>query len=390
MLKRLLTQKKYFKHIYKEQKGITGLETAIILIAFVVVAAVFAYTVLSAGLFSTQKSQEAVYSGLEETQSTLAVKGSVTTGSLAELSSCESTSGWTAHAGVTFSASTGTMDTDMVEGTNSLEATVAGTTAFLINEALATHAVDTLDKLSTGDVITFWAKVDHTPADFDNKLAFAISTAGGTGAAQFFAGATETVDITNVAGAWTKYSVTLTGAVADNTACYYGVYTHAAVTVGGSAAHVWIDDIQINNPNNAPQVPGFANTVSFTVSLANGSHGVDFTETTDADSDGLIGDEGTKNHKVIVAYNDANQTVNDLAWTFTPIGKEVVINNILDAGEKFQITVDLTYINKHAATTADKVGSNHRFTLELKPPSGATLAIERTMPDRVHLVDNLN
>jgi len=64
---------KYLRH----EKGITGLETAIILIAFVVVAAVFAYTVLSAGLFSTQKGQEAVYSGLKEAQSTLELKGSV-------------------------------------------------------------------------------------------------------------------------------------------------------------------------------------------------------------------------------------------------------------------------------------------------------------------------
>jgi len=75
MLKRILTQKRYFQNIYKEQKGITGLETAIILIAFVVVAAVFAYTVLSAGLFSTQKSQEAVYAGLKETQGTLEMLG---------------------------------------------------------------------------------------------------------------------------------------------------------------------------------------------------------------------------------------------------------------------------------------------------------------------------
>jgi flagellin FlaB len=65
--------RKYFKH----EKGITGLETAIILIAFVVVAAVFAYTTLSAGLFSTQKSQEAVYSGLKEAQATLELKGNV-------------------------------------------------------------------------------------------------------------------------------------------------------------------------------------------------------------------------------------------------------------------------------------------------------------------------
>ncbi len=61
----------------RREKGITGLETAIILIAFVVVAAVFAYTVLSAGLFSTQKSQEAVYSGLKEAQSTLELRGAM-------------------------------------------------------------------------------------------------------------------------------------------------------------------------------------------------------------------------------------------------------------------------------------------------------------------------
>jgi flagellin FlaB len=75
MLKRFVTQ--VGKPLWKAEKGITGLETAIILIAFVVVAAVFAYTVLSAGLFSTQKGQEAVYSGLKEAQSTMVIKGSV-------------------------------------------------------------------------------------------------------------------------------------------------------------------------------------------------------------------------------------------------------------------------------------------------------------------------
>ena len=65
------------KKFFGKEKGITGLETAIILIAFVVVAAVFAYTALSAGLFSTQKAQEAVYAGLKEAQSTLELKGAV-------------------------------------------------------------------------------------------------------------------------------------------------------------------------------------------------------------------------------------------------------------------------------------------------------------------------
>ena len=59
------------------QKGITGLETAIILIAFVVVASVFAFTVLSTGIFSSERSKETVYAGLEEAQSSLEPRGSL-------------------------------------------------------------------------------------------------------------------------------------------------------------------------------------------------------------------------------------------------------------------------------------------------------------------------
>ena len=65
------------RRLNKNQHGITGLETAIILIAFVIVAAVFAYTVLSAGLFSTQKAKESIYSGLKEAKSTVELKGDV-------------------------------------------------------------------------------------------------------------------------------------------------------------------------------------------------------------------------------------------------------------------------------------------------------------------------
>ncbi|MHB8104806.1 MAG: archaellin/type IV pilin N-terminal domain-containing protein [Dehalococcoidales bacterium] len=69
--------KKIVKRIGGKQKGITGLETAIILIAFVIVASVFAYVVLSAGLFSSQKAKEAVTSGLGSTMSVLQLKGDV-------------------------------------------------------------------------------------------------------------------------------------------------------------------------------------------------------------------------------------------------------------------------------------------------------------------------
>ncbi len=59
------------------EKGITGLETAIILIAFVVVASVFAFTVLSTGIFSSERSKETVYAGLAEAQSSLEPRGSL-------------------------------------------------------------------------------------------------------------------------------------------------------------------------------------------------------------------------------------------------------------------------------------------------------------------------
>lgn len=58
------------------QKGITGLETAIILIAFVVVASVFAFTVLSTGVFSAERSKDTVYAGLSEARSSLSTRGS--------------------------------------------------------------------------------------------------------------------------------------------------------------------------------------------------------------------------------------------------------------------------------------------------------------------------
>ena len=62
---------------YSREEGITGIETAIILIAFVIVASVLAYVAISAGLFSTQKAKEAVYAGLNEAKSTIEIKGNV-------------------------------------------------------------------------------------------------------------------------------------------------------------------------------------------------------------------------------------------------------------------------------------------------------------------------
>lgn len=71
---------KYFRSVKKlcrRQRGMTGLETAIILIAFVTVASVLAYSVLSAGIFSAERGKETVYKGLEQAQATMEINGSV-------------------------------------------------------------------------------------------------------------------------------------------------------------------------------------------------------------------------------------------------------------------------------------------------------------------------
>ena len=68
---------KAMRNLHRDDRGMTGLETAIILIAFVTVAAVFGYAVLSAGLFSAERSKETIYAGLKTAQSNLELSGSV-------------------------------------------------------------------------------------------------------------------------------------------------------------------------------------------------------------------------------------------------------------------------------------------------------------------------
>ena len=68
---------RFFKGLHRGQKGITGLETAIILIAFVTVASVLAYSVLSAGIFSSEKGKAAVYKGLDQASSSMELRGNV-------------------------------------------------------------------------------------------------------------------------------------------------------------------------------------------------------------------------------------------------------------------------------------------------------------------------
>ena len=202
----------WLKHTNADQRGITGLETAIIMIAFVVVASVFAYTVLSAGIFSSEKGKEAIHAGLTQVRSSMRLVGPVV-------------------------------------------------------------AKDTNDD------------------DNVDEIVFIIAT-----------------------------------------------------TLGG-------EDVNL-------------------------------TTTTDSDSDGLLSDETTKNHTLIVSFVDTVQEVTDMAWTKTAIAKGDG-DNLLEPDEKFEITVDISKLST-------RVGADDEFTIELKPRNGASLIFERKMPSAIDKVITLH
>ena len=60
-----------------DQRGVTGLETAIVMIAFVVVASVFAFSVLNIGLLSAGEVEQTVTGAMAETSSTLMLRGAI-------------------------------------------------------------------------------------------------------------------------------------------------------------------------------------------------------------------------------------------------------------------------------------------------------------------------
>jgi len=86
--------------LFKNEDAFTGLEAAIVLIAFVVVAAVFSYVMLGAGFFATQQAQQVVHTGSQQASSSLEIIGNVygtaTTAGATNLESIQFTVGNTA------------------------------------------------------------------------------------------------------------------------------------------------------------------------------------------------------------------------------------------------------------------------------------------------------
>ena len=66
-----------FSIFRKDDKAFTGLESAIVLTAFVVVAAVFSYVVLGAGFTTSDTAKKTIDEGVKQTTSSVELAGDV-------------------------------------------------------------------------------------------------------------------------------------------------------------------------------------------------------------------------------------------------------------------------------------------------------------------------
>lgn len=122
--------------------------------------------------------------------------------------------------------------------------------------------------------------------------------------------------------------------------------------------------------------------IVFIVSSVLGGNGINFTPTTDADSDGLLSDEANPTHNTVVSYYDASQEVTDLAWTTTQLGKGDN-DNVLDENEKFEVTVNVTALSP-------RIQTNDTFVMEVRLQGGATLLFERSTGPVIDAINELN
>jgi flagellin-like protein len=346
------------KVLRRDQRGITGLETAIILIAFVVVASVFAYTVLSAGIFSAEKGKEAVHAGLAQARGSMELVGSVKATSIAATSidTFESAGSWVPSTNVTIASET----SDYKQGSMSLDVTIAAGFA----TGLAAYRNSTAINLTS-------------PQHYSLQLW--VKSSGGATAADY----SIVLDDTNDCGSPLE-TISLPALTA---ATWKQVVLDLAVPTTDSAILCWglkanVDDGGEIVTLDLLEAPKEVTAISFVVANALDGEAINLTTSTDSDSDGLLSDEGTKNHVLTIIYADQDQRTTDIVWTRTELGKGDG-DALLEPGEKMQITASTIAANP--MPVADTT-----FRISLVREQGADMILERTLPAALATEMDLN
>jgi flagellin-like protein len=346
-----------FEKAMRNERGVTGLETAIILIAFVVVASVFAFTVLSTGIFSSERGKETVLAGLEEAQGTLEPKGSMTGSGLVKQTRSSADVAWT-----TVNTTTVTLDTtDKKVGTGSADLLVlAGmTTGLSAYENLAIPK-----DLTSLTQISFWAKSSTTTTAGQVEVVFDETKGCGSPDAHIDVPAltANTWQLVTAAITQSDGSTAVADSSKDAVAC---VGVEVETDLSSTASNVTLNFDRI-------EAVGLVTSVEITVTNAVEGEAVDLREPGDSDANG-IADSDSK-HTLVMTYADKNQLVRDLYWTKTFRG-ENDSDDLLEKGETAELTIYLKGL-----ADATPLVKDLQFNLEIKPAIGAVIKIRRTMP----------
>ncbi len=176
--------------LHADSRGITGLETAIVLIAFVVVSSVFAFAALSTGLFSSDKSKETINAGLTEASGTLEIRGSITAKAFAVVNEVAATH--TADGAVTVLSALANLPVVGESDTVTLQPAATDLTRVASSPASAQYSINNTTgvvtlgtALTTGDSI----EVDYSAGIVD-EMSLQVANAAGGGAVDLTPGET--------------------------------------------------------------------------------------------------------------------------------------------------------------------------------------------------------
>ena len=348
--------------LLRDDRGITGLETAIILIAFVVVASVFAFTVLSTGIFSAERGKETVFAGLAEARGTIAPRGSVLANGLPKDVVSLDNAAWT---GTTTTVTADT--TDKKEGTGSADIVVQ--TAFLTGLAAYEDLTSTVD-LTDQTQVQLWIK--STTTTVAGTIEIVMDETAGCGSPEVQTNIPAlTADTWKLvtAGLTDSADVAVTNANKDAITCV-GI---RVATDLSTASNVTI---------NVDEIIVVGLITSLVVNITNAVEGepVNLTAPSDSDNNGVADSDGQ--HVMTVTYTDKNQLIRDLYWTKAYLGENDG-DDLLETRERMEVTV---YLNGLADATP--LVKDLDFQLEFKPSKGSVLVIERRTPAVIDTVMN--
>lgn len=377
---------RFANRIHRNQAGITGLETAIILIAFIVVASVFAYTVLSAGLFSSQKTEEVIRTGIEETESTIQISGNV----LAYKGTANGDECVTKLQFTLGKASSGGGSIDLTPFYR------IDSHGALVSPYLS--ECDTVWTTSGSNVSVSTDGSEYKEVTSSNK--FVIDSAFTSGTIAYYNVGSASLDVTYAkqVSCWIRSSADLNAGVLQLTLCgsRNGVTAIETLDMPVLAANTWTEAIVALNDPGASALSSI-DSVALTAASDPGAvtiHLDDVRTRTGAD----LGRNVT-----MIAYNDTNTFIDDVAWTVEFAGGYGTGTNdyLLENSEKATITIWLQdfngtgYFNGTSTddpfidSNAEHLKASSVFNLQIMPPEGATMLVQKRTPAYLHQIMRL-